>query len=362
MAYPPWRVPLPDLTLDTLREFFADVGGEEGTTWEAKGTTLIPNREIRRHACGFANSDGGFLILGVSERDGGWEVDGLNFPDREPAKWVCDVARAGLAPAPTVDARAFEIPNGRQVLVLEVETVDAPPCLVDGRAYQRVTGATIPVKDPRVMADLITRGRGRRDAATAAVEDAARSGSQRWRYPGERERLAVAVAPLSVPADWRRRVYTREIVRLAVDAVAGERLHSRHLTASVEDHFADGVRYTTEIRTGPVGVVWEIGCWEDGTVCASVEVDGVSWAADFAPRIRTVWDAARLMAGSCGLTGPGVAAVAVHTQGGEKGQVQPAGPLGWDPADVAAAPTDPQVDQVTRQILRAGGHTAYEPG
>jgi hypothetical protein len=62
MAEPPWDVPWEQLVLEDLRAFFAHAG-DEGLTWEAKGTELIHRKEIRRHACGFANQLGGYLIL-----------------------------------------------------------------------------------------------------------------------------------------------------------------------------------------------------------------------------------------------------------------------------------------------------------
>jgi hypothetical protein len=53
------------LSLDTMRGFFAEAG-DEGLTWEAKGTA-IRREHVIEAASAFGNSlEGGYLVLGVS--------------------------------------------------------------------------------------------------------------------------------------------------------------------------------------------------------------------------------------------------------------------------------------------------------
>jgi hypothetical protein len=87
------------LELEHVRRFLADAGPEP-LFWEAKGTELSRS-EVRLQACGFANShDGGFLILGVSETNVVWTLDGLAFPS-DPTTWISEVVgNGGVNPYP----------------------------------------------------------------------------------------------------------------------------------------------------------------------------------------------------------------------------------------------------------------------
>src|SRR5205814_969981 len=98
---PDWQ----DLTLDAVSDYLADAEGEP-LLWEAKGAG-VDAHHVRRAVCAFANShDGGYLILGAEETDGGFELPGVDFPD-EPVLWVTNVVRDGVRPWPEIDVLAF---------------------------------------------------------------------------------------------------------------------------------------------------------------------------------------------------------------------------------------------------------------
>src|SRR6266542_3866071 len=93
--FDPMRGPRDDITpfgarwealdLGHLQAFFSDAG-DEGLTWEAKGTT-VGRDDIVEAVCGFGNSDlGGYLVLGArkGERSHPWTLDGWK-PADEPA-------------------------------------------------------------------------------------------------------------------------------------------------------------------------------------------------------------------------------------------------------------------------------------
>lgn len=83
---------------------FLDDAGEEGLLWEAKGGGVEPNRgSVRKAVCAFANSSGGFLIVGADREAATmrWSLNGVPFTrEDEPSAWFDKVIRDGVAPVP----------------------------------------------------------------------------------------------------------------------------------------------------------------------------------------------------------------------------------------------------------------------
>ncbi len=227
----------PDLSLEALSSFLAEAG-DEGLTWEAKGTTPTPHAAdaefpkaaaLAKAACGFANSVGGDLIIGASREQGdAWGVVGARFPD-EPEVWLDQILRDLLRPTPDLRIGSWILGDGRTVAVVRVAPVPAPPCLSGGRAYLRVSGRTVPVIDPGVLTDLTTRGREaeRRAHETADVlaqgllDDPlgiAQIGDFRVITP-EYALCALALAPTGLPDDIDTRPFTPDAWPRLRDAV-----------------------------------------------------------------------------------------------------------------------------------------------
>jgi hypothetical protein len=175
-----FAVPFSELTLADLDVFMA--GAEpEPLLWEAKGGQKLDPHAVRRQCGGFANShEGGYLILGATEAGvGKWTLDGWPFPEGEAPRWVTSCLQEGVRPVPRYDVRTFRVDNDHQVAVVEVQPLGAGPCIVRGTVYERVPGATIPVKEPGRLADLFTRGEQTRTRARHAAENARAAGFQR---------------------------------------------------------------------------------------------------------------------------------------------------------------------------------------
>lgn len=162
-------MPLEALTLERVQGFLEEAEPEP-LLWEAKGTELKPH-EIRRQCGGFANSEqGGYLILGASEGGSGWCCDGLVFPGGEPYRYVTSCLQEGVRPLPRYDVKSFRTQSDRDLAVVEIEPLEAGPAIVRGTVYERVPGATVPVKDPSRLADLFGRGRRAHERAIASAE------------------------------------------------------------------------------------------------------------------------------------------------------------------------------------------------
>jgi hypothetical protein len=162
-------VSLAGLTLDRLQTFLE--GAEtEPLMWEAKGTELSAH-EVRRQCGGMANSErGGYLILGAHWDGSAWQCDGLVFPGGEPDRYVTTCLMEGVRPIPAYDVKSFSVGDDRHVAVIEVQPLEAGPAIVRGTVYERVPGATVPVKDPTRLATLFARGERAHQRARASVD------------------------------------------------------------------------------------------------------------------------------------------------------------------------------------------------
>ncbi len=172
--------PWDSLDVESVRRFLADAD-DEGVLWEAKGTRVPHRDSVRKAVCGFANSLGGYLILGAERRNNAsWELTGLQFRHPEPGTWVGSLIAAGVSPLPVFDSKQFELGDGRQAVVVQVEPVAVPPCMTaSGVVYQRVSGQTLPVTDQRVLADLLEKGATARGLHSGRAHRRA----SRWREP-----------------------------------------------------------------------------------------------------------------------------------------------------------------------------------
>lgn len=185
-----FSVSLDELSLDQLDQFL-DAADPEPLLWEAKGTKLDPH-EVRKQCGGFANSErGGHLILGASRTEGStWQLDGLEFPDHEPHRFVTSCLQEGLRPIPSYDVRSFDVAAGRQVAVVEVAPLLAGPCIVRGTVYERVAGATVPVKDPTRLSDLYAGGARAQERARAAADGSSQVAMEAFTTLSEQEEAA----------------------------------------------------------------------------------------------------------------------------------------------------------------------------
>jgi hypothetical protein len=118
-------------------------------------------RTVRRYVAGFANADGGLLVVGVS--DGGRDPSrrcftGVPRPGGQPlpewARNVLETMAGGLIPPPRIQAVAV---GGSEVLVIGVARAPAlVPCLEgnDMKYYLRI-GDSTPSIPPYLISDLV---------------------------------------------------------------------------------------------------------------------------------------------------------------------------------------------------------------
>jgi len=199
------------VTLDTVEAFLAQAG-DEGLTWEAKGTERPHSGSVRKHISAFANTVGGFYIVGASQDgdNGSWRLDPVDFGD-EPQTWLSRVIRSNLRPVPFFDVKAWPRDSG-QIAVVNVDSVAEPPSMtVDGEVFTRVSGESYPVTDPVALQRLLERGAARAAEAEALALRAAAVPDAEGHYSNlsPRLRLRLSLAPTGRLDDIGGRLFTQ---------------------------------------------------------------------------------------------------------------------------------------------------------
>jgi Putative DNA-binding domain len=229
----PWE----ELELEHVERFLARAG-REPLTWEAKGREIRPG-QVTKHVCGFANAaEGGYLLFGVELVDDEWRASGFAFPGDDPPAWVSNIVRETLRPRPGVDVRSWDVGDGKRAAVVRIDPVAEPPCVTSGgQLYERVSGETIPVRDPGDVRALYERGQAATERAEANALRAVRAVMEgvdlRGALPEIEEDevgeepfkapvlvLALAAAPVGTASDLAAKVFAPDIEERLVEAAA----------------------------------------------------------------------------------------------------------------------------------------------
>ncbi|MBK9458046.1 MAG: ATP-binding protein [Sphingobacteriales bacterium] len=123
--------------MDLSQEIFQLIGKPEDEKLEYK-SVLPPARSIGQMISAFANSQGGIIILGVSESQGQITVNGLS--EDFNANSVTHKAIDLLVPKPIVNYQ-YVVYHSKKVYAIKVEKSDLP-VLMEGKEYIR-QGETI---------------------------------------------------------------------------------------------------------------------------------------------------------------------------------------------------------------------------
>jgi hypothetical protein len=258
-------VPWADIDADHVRTFL-DAAGAEPLLWEAKGTEL-DKHEIRRQVCGFANShEGGYLILGARQTPDGWELDGVDFPD-EPPTWISSIVGEGaVRPYPDgLDTKPLDLGNGAQAAVVRIPPTSSPPCNTFVAVYERVSGRTIPVREPLRLATLFARGEQAHQVALAKAATAAQDAIDRGRshpaHGDEHVQFGFGLSAVGYEADISSRLFTPEFDNGALTSIR-TRLERRAIGSSegpsIMWEVSQIARTLETTATHPLGYSWSV--------------------------------------------------------------------------------------------------------
>jgi hypothetical protein len=364
-----------ELALQHVQTFLDDAD-DEPYLWEAKGGGQPQPKAVRKAVCGFANTRGGWLILGADRRnDGSWALDGFDFRREEPRTWVDAVIRDGMNPVPDHDTKPLATQNGTHVGVVQVAPVEEPPCITrDGVIWQRVSGRTIPVTDPSVLARLYEQGEraGKRaaDDATEMLELVLDRNANPWIYEPSTMIFALGVATVAYPEWIDRRLYTPEMKDRVTTLFRDHLKPDRHRNFDGPPQFrvlADGIqaqkagqafeaRWTlTARKTGAVARTCTLHRDQEGQVL------GIELLMEDV--VRPAWEAAAEVIDELGGFGRG--AYWMRTLGritlSHRGNFEDLGhawQAGWT---AHVAPTNAELEYAKRQLLRSAGFEEWEP-
>ena len=124
--------------MDITSEVNALIGHAEDEGLEYKAV-LPPARAIAQVMCGFANCQGGVIILGIAERDGKIEVNGLS--EEFDATVIIRRAIDLLSPKPTVYFQ-YIFHSGKRLYAIKVEK-SAAAVAFEGKVYVRQGSRTV---------------------------------------------------------------------------------------------------------------------------------------------------------------------------------------------------------------------------
>jgi hypothetical protein len=372
---------LHELTLDHVRNFLGDAGPEP-LLWEAKGTKL-DRREVRNQVCGFANShDGGYLILGADDKSGGWKLDGVSFPD-EPPVWVSNiVGDGGVVPYPDgLDTKALMVDDEKYVAVVWIPPSPTPPCNAGGTVFERVSGKTIPVREPLRLAALFERGdAGRataRDRSVGAAKEALYRGREHMAYAAEVLQFGLGLAAVGYDADPAAVIFRAGYeaqVRSSISSVLPHGIGGQHITVYATTA-QDSRTFATDTPEKRLGFWWSVEVDWHGVVsiyCVTATSNAGDRSIVFRDPLRAAWTCAEELLGPLGAVGERhltitAAGADFPSNGTPSGVlVQPMiGSERWPTVlrgPLTSAVSDGALKSIERELSRAAGETVYEPG
>ena len=373
--------PWPDLTLDHVEAFLSDAG-DEGLTWEAKGTERPRRESVRKNVSAFANAEGGFYIVGASRVDGGWQLDPIDFGADEAGTWLAQVIRSNVLPIPWFDVKSFECEGG-SVVVVNVAPVSEPPCMTtNGEVYTRVSGESYPVRDPGTLRRLFERGEGRAAQTEVEALRAAAVPENEGDLDAENPylRLRLAFAPTGRLDDVGGRLFTRPYYD-ALAAAMYRLPRSPLFEYPAFDHFAYGTTQDSVFvreRHPDNRQRWTVQARWDGSVAVYLDVlpnlaedrprllDVSIFGAAVRPGSQLLTDLVRELGGY----GRAHVALVVHARrfevesiNGNAGQIPAPNTMrpiqAWTDADVILS--DAKLDRMRRELCRAAGAVVWEP-
>jgi hypothetical protein len=237
--------------------------------------------------------------------------------------------------------------------------------------YERVSGASIPVKDPARLAELYSRGRAARDQAQAWADNLCSEliadDSHRGSNP-DHSRFALALSTTGYPSDVRSRIFTQvyeaeveEIVRAALIQLPRD-VPPPHPVVSQPQQ--DSLKlWTTRPHQFMYEKLWTVRVHWSGTVAIQyqtpIEPVLVHELADGA--IKDAWDAAAQLV--LALKGYGPAYMTLSISGAKGTRDRWGNPLQATvrQGPFGIEPTEEMLARVKRELQRSAGEHVYEP-
>lgn len=129
-------------TIDDDETFFIEFNEEN-----------IRNTQLTKEISAFANSFGGYILLGVNDSK---KIVGCSniWTELKINTIICN----GISPTPHFDIKKFDLKNSKKLYIIKVEEGTNPPYITnDGYIYHRVSSSSDRVKDANTLNNLYLR-------------------------------------------------------------------------------------------------------------------------------------------------------------------------------------------------------------
>lgn len=142
---------------------------------EYKGSFPNNNKKIANSIASFANSEGGWYIIGIEENKNEinpFEIVGFDLENnRKPDDKITNIIKDNVNPIPYFESKIIEIPNNKVVLVVQVFESHDPPYISNGSIYIRVDGTSKPVTDRYQFEKLLGKKQNYRNRVNIFMEN-----------------------------------------------------------------------------------------------------------------------------------------------------------------------------------------------
>lgn len=150
--YNPFNKEIEEIEYEDLEKLIEN-NVSEGWFVEYKGS-FPKNKKIANSIASFANSEGGWYIVGIEEKHNEsqpFEVVGFDLNDNQkPDDKITNIIKDNIDPIPYFETKIVEIPENKVILVVQVFEGHDVPYICDGRIYIRAGETT---KDLPIIKD-----------------------------------------------------------------------------------------------------------------------------------------------------------------------------------------------------------------
>ena len=140
------------LRLKDIEKYLDTIDDDETFFIEFKEEN-IRNTQLTKAISAFANSFGGYILLGVNDSK---KIVGCSniWTELKINTIICN----GISPTPHFDIKKFDLKNSKKLYIIKVEEGTNPPYITnDGYIYHRVSSSSDRVKDANTLNNLYLR-------------------------------------------------------------------------------------------------------------------------------------------------------------------------------------------------------------
>lgn len=174
--YNPFNKPITEIEYEDLKKLIEN-NISEGWCIEYKEKFPKDNKKIANSIASFANSEGGWYIVGIKEnnnKSNPFEIVGFDLETyRKPDDKITNIVKGNIDPIPYFENKIVEIDENKVVLVVQVFESHDPPYISNGSVYIRVgeTSKPLPTKDRYQFEKLLEKKENFRKRVTLFMEN-----------------------------------------------------------------------------------------------------------------------------------------------------------------------------------------------